>query len=307
MANQHPGPSSPARIWTTLDLIRWTKDFFSRKGIESARLEAELLLAAALGCDRIRLYTDFEAPVSEPVLATFRDWVRRRAEQREPLAYILGHSQFLELELAVTPAVLIPRPETEELALWARGLIATWADQPEVRVLDVGTGSGCLALALARHSEKVHALALDIARDALAVAEQNASSLGLEERVRFVVSDVYAGLKPEEGPFDLIVANPPYIAPELQDTLQPEVRTHEPKVALYAEKGGMSVIEPLVTGAADWLKPGGWLGLEISPELAQDVCARIAETGAFKEVEVRKDVRQMARFVTARAAGDASL
>ena len=302
MSNRPPQPSTsrPTRIWTTLDLIRWTKDFFARKGIESARLEAELLLAGALDCDRIKLYTDFEDAIPDSVLATFREWVRRRGEDREPLAYILGHAQFLELKLQVSPAVLIPRPETEELAIWGRSVVKEWANRPEVRVLDVGTGSGCLALALASDAENVRALALDISSEALDLARQNAASLKLEDRVTFLESDVYSALQTnEQGRFDLIIANPPYIDPELKDSLQPEVRAHEPEQALCADHKGLAVIERLVAEAGKWTEPGGKLGIEISPEMAPEVCRRLTETGDFEQVAVRQDARKMDRFVTA--------
>jgi release factor glutamine methyltransferase len=284
-----------------LDLLKWTKDFFSRKGLESPRLEAELLLAGAVGCERVRLYTDFEKPLEEDVLSKFRGWVKRRAEQREPLAYILGYAQFIELQLEVSPAVLIPRPETEELAVWGRAILKDWHEHPEIRVLDIGTGSGCLALALSHGAPNVRVTAVDLSPEALQVAQRNATKLQLTERVQFLASDLFAALPAERrGTYDLIVANPPYIDPGLKDTLAPEVRDHEPAQALFAEEHGRAIIHRIVDEAHDWLKPGGWLGVEISPEQAAAVCERLTARGVYLSVEVRKDARQLDRMILAR-------
>lgn len=299
-ASDSSNSTGPRRIWTTLDLLKWTKDYFARKGIESPRLEAELLLAGAAGCDRVRLYTDFEKPLGEDVLGTFRGWVKRRAEQREPLAYILGHAQFIELRLDVSPAVLIPRPETEELAVWGRSVLKGWQDRAELRVLDLGTGSGCLALALACVTPNARVTAVDISTDALEVARRNAGKLQLTDRVQFVAGDLFSALPVEyRRSCDLIVANPPYIDPDMQGTLAPEVRDHEPAKALFAEQNGMAVSHRIIDEAQDWLKPGGWLGMEISPEQALSLRERLQAQGVFADIEIRKDARQMDRMILA--------
>lgn len=293
-------PTGPRRIWTTLDLLKWTRDFFARKGIESPRLEAELLLAGAVGCERVRLYTDFEKPLEEDVLSKFRGWVKRRADQREPLAYILGRAQFIELQLEVTPAVLIPRPETEELAVWGRTVLKEWQDRPELRVLDLGTGSGCLALALACATPNARVTAVDISPGALEIANRNAAKFQLTERVQFLESDLFAALSAElRGSCDLIVANPPYVDPDLKNALAPEVRDHEPPQALFADQQGRAIIHRIVDEAHEWLKPGGWLGVEISPEQAASLRERLQAKGVFASVEVRKDARQLDRMILA--------
>lgn len=293
-------PTGPRRIWTTLDLLKWTRDFFARKGIESPRLEAELLLAGAVGCERVRLYTDFEKPLDEDVLSKFREWVKRRADQREPLAYILGRAQFIELQIEVSPAVLIPRPETEELAVWGRTVLKEWQDRPELRVLDLGTGSGCLALALACVTPNARVTAVDISPDALAIAGRNAAKFQLTERVKFLESDLFAALPAElRGSCDLIVANPPYVDPDIKNTLAPEVRDHEPPLALFAAQQGRAIIHRIVDEAQEWLKPGGWLGMEISPEQAASLRERMQARGVFASIEIRKDARQLDRMILA--------
>ena len=223
-------PPPPPRIWTTLDLINWTKAFFEKKGIEHPRLEAELLLAEVLGCARIRLYVDFEKPIEAEKLARYREFVKRRGEKREPLQYILGHTQFIDLKITVTPATLIPRPETEILAAWAvdrvkEMLAAMPAETPAVpvRVLDLCTGSGCVALYVASKIPGAHVVATDLSKDALTQAAENARTLKLDSRIVFLEGDLFKALKDsyENTVFDLIVANPPYIDENERATLQP--------------------------------------------------------------------------------------
>lgn len=287
-----------ARVWTSLDLIQWTNAFFVRKGIPSARLEAELLLSEVLGCTRIKLYTDFEKAVPEDKLAVFRAFVKRRGESREPLQYIVGWTEFLDLKLKVAPGVLIPRPETEELAEWAIGILKALPGE-SLKALDIGTGSGCLALALAAKDPRVQVSATDLSKDALAIARENAVNLKLDPRVTLLEGDLFAPLPPElKGSFDLIVSNPPYIDPAAKSTLQPEVRDHEPASALYAEERGLAIIRRIVSGAGEWLKPGGRLGLEIAPEQAGEVKA-LLEAAAFSETEIRKDAQSRERMALA--------
>jgi len=295
-----PPPPAPARrVWTTLDLINWTKGFFERKGIPAPRLEAELLLAEALGCDRVRLYLDFEKAVPDEPLARFRGWVKRRGEDRVPLAYLVGHAQFLELKLRVTPAVLIPRPETEELAEWARGVLKALAGET-LRALDLGTGRGCLALALAAHEPRVRVTAVDLSAEALAVARENAAALGLAGRVTFLEGDLFAPLPAgERGTYQLVVANPPYVDPAAAETLMPEVRAHEPRMALYAEERGLAILRRIAAEAGEWLAPGGRLGLEIGPPVAATVRGMLEASGSFEQIEIRQDAQKNDRLALA--------
>lgn len=307
-----PASSAAApRVWTPLDLIQWTAKFFEKKGVDAPRLQAELLLAEVLGWTRVQLYTRFEEPVPEGPLARFRDFVARRGEKREPLQYILGHTDFVGLEIRVTPAVLIPRPETEELAVAASAFLAARssregkgegesAEPRETKALDLGTGSGCIALALAKKCPAARVTAVDTSGDALAVARENAEALSLAERIEFLCGDLFAPLNDAlRGGFDAIVSNPPYIDPALRETLQPEVRDFEPAGALFCDEQGYAAVRRIVEASAEWLAPGGGLFVELSPEQAEQARAGLEATGAFASVENRRDARGLLRFVHA--------
>ncbi|MCZ7648460.1 MAG: peptide chain release factor N(5)-glutamine methyltransferase [Planctomycetota bacterium] len=287
------------RIWTTLELLKWTADYFKKKGLESPRLQAELLLAEVLGCDRVRLYVDFEKPVPAPQLERYREFVRRRGEAREPLQYIVGHAPFLALKLKVTPAVLIPRPETEELAAWAvEKLKAVPGEAP--RLLDLGAGSGCLALAAAHGEPRASVLATDASAAALEVARENAAALGLAGRVAFAEGDLFAAVPGDwRGQVDVLVSNPPYIDEGLRETLAPEVREHEPAAALFAANRGLAVLERIVAEAAAYVKGGGSMGLECSPEQAGALVRLLEARGEFEAPRSVPDLSGKPRFVHA--------
>ncbi|MGD0091668.1 MAG: peptide chain release factor N(5)-glutamine methyltransferase [Planctomycetota bacterium] len=314
-----PREAPPARVWTSLDLLKWTTGYFQKNGVASPRLEAELLLAEVLDCPRIRLYADFEKPVPAEKLARYREYVQRRGEAREPLQYILGHAQFVDLHLKVTPGVLIPRPETEILALWAvaraKGEGVAPASVPAgtpalppagtpalrgVRVLDLCTGSGCLALFIASKVAHAEVIATDIAAVALAVAQENARALGLAERVAFRQGDLFAALRPEEqASFDVVVANPPYVDPGCAGTLAPEVREHEPREALFAAEGGFAVVRRILENVGAWLRPGGWLGLELGLGQAEESARAARAAGVFRSVAIGADGARLPRYLHA--------
>jgi release factor glutamine methyltransferase len=299
--NVPPPAPQPQRVWTSLDLINWTKDFFAKKGIESPRLEAELLLSEVLGVPRIKLYVDFEKAVPQEQLAKFREFVKRRADTRAPLQYILGWSQFIDLKLKVTPAVLIPRPETETLAVWAVTKLKDAAGE-SLRVLDLCTGSGCLALYIASKEPRATVVATDISPDALAIAAENAKALlPNAERVEFKQGDLFAAVPTEaRGTFDMIVANPPYIDPATKATLQPEVRDHEPALALFAEENGLAVTRRIVTAAAEWLKSGAWLAVELGAGQSEAAKKIAEECGGFSSIEILVDNHRLPRFMICR-------
>jgi release factor glutamine methyltransferase len=244
--------------WTVGRLLEWTAKFLAQKGSETPRLDTEVLLAHALGCKRIELYTRHDEVAAEEGRQTFRELIRRRVEGC-PVAYLVGRKEFFSLELEVSPAVLIPRPDTEcvvdECLRLARGIA-------EPDVLDVGTGSGCLAVAVARRHAGARVTAVDLNPEALAVAARNAARHGVAERVRFVAGDVYGPLAAGER-FDFILSNPPYIRRGDIAGLPPGVRDYEPHLALDGGEDGYAVFDRLVAGAPAHLKPGGYLIVEI--------------------------------------------
>jgi len=244
---------------TVLELIQRSSDFLARKGVDAPRLQVELLLAHVLRMPRMKLYLNFERSLTEPELDTLRGLVKRRGE-REPLQHIVGTTSFCGLEIAVNRDVLIPRPETELLAEEAWDFLSTLNTQPS-SILDFGTGSGCLAVAIAAKCPTTTVHALDVSEAALKIARENALRLGLAERVLFHTSDGFNAL-PAGASFDLIVSNPPYIPSAEVGTLQPEVRDHDPRQALDGGADGLDFYRRLAVEAGSWLKPGGRLMLE---------------------------------------------
>jgi release factor glutamine methyltransferase len=274
-------------------------------GSRSPRLDAELLLARTLGVKRAVLSRQPERVLTGGEAAEFEDLLRRRLA-REPVAYILGHRAFRTIDLEVTPDVLIPRPETEtlvEVALEALRAIPIAGPDPEDEplALDIGTGSGCVALALAAEDPFVRLVATDVEPGAVAVARGNAARLGLARRVEFVLSDLFADVG--ERPFDLIVSNPPYIPADEYVALEPNVRDYEPRRALYGGVDGLDVCRRLVPGAALLLRPGGTLAVEVGAGQA-DAVARIMEAaGAYETPATRDDLAGIPRVVYARRRG----
>jgi release factor glutamine methyltransferase len=278
--------------WTVLSLLEWTTDHFASKGIETARLDAECLLADALGTKRLQLYVDFEKPVSEAERGRFRELVKRRATDRVPVAHLLGSKEFWSLDFEVGPDVLTPRPETETLVQAGLDRLA----EGEARVLDLCTGSGCVALALAHERPAARVTASDLSEAALAVAARNAEALGLADRVRFLHGSLFEPLAGER--FDLIVSNPPYVAETLRPELAPEL-AHEPEEALFAGADGLDVLRALVAGVPGQLAPGGAFAVELSPEQAETVAGWCRDTG-LSEVTLHRDLAGRARVVSAK-------
>lgn len=291
--------SSPGRTWTVLELLRWTTSHFAERGIETARLDAELLLAHVLDCDRLRLYVDHDKPIGEAERARFRELVRARGGERVPVSILLGYREFWSLPLTVTRDVLTPRPETETLV--AAALDALPDREREWTVLDVGTGSGAIALAIACERPKARVTASDVSPAALAVARANAEALGLAERVRFVEGAGFAPLADAltgGARFDAVVSNPPYVARRDAATLPPELR-HEPEIALFAGEDGSEVLRELAAGVAEALAPGGFAAFELDPRQADAVARWLAEAG-LAAVAVHRDAAGRPRVVSAR-------
>ncbi len=277
---------------TVLEIIKKTTDFFAGKGIDSPRLQAELLLGHSLGLKRMQLYLQFERPLTEAELERIRPLVRRRG-QREPLQYILGETEFHGLRLKIDRRALIPRPETELLVVTA---LAACASSP-ARVLDLGTGSGAIALAIVKELPAVLVTAVDVSDDALALAQENAIGTGLAERVTFSKSGWFAAL-PADARFDLIVANPPYLSAEETAATAPEVHAHEPAQALTAADGGCADLRTIIAGAPAFLAPGGLLALETGIAQHAELMA-LAKAAGFSRVESRQDLTGRDRFVLA--------
>jgi release factor glutamine methyltransferase len=285
--------SSREQLWTVSELLQWTCDRFTREGLDEPRADALHLLAQALGCERMQIYLRFDQLVDEPVRATLRDLIRRRLG-REPVAYIAGRRGFhaLGLDLGVDRRVLIPRPETEHLVDWLlEGL--PYAPTP-VRVLDVGTGSGAIALAIKHARRDVDVTACDRSDDALAVARDNAGRLALE--IELVRSDLLADLQRPEFGWDAIAANLPYIPSGDIAGLQPEVRRFEPHLALDGGPDGLELVHRLIAASPDMLAPGGRLLLEIGVGQAAQTRAALAQRG-FVDVSARRDLGGIDRVV----------
>jgi release factor glutamine methyltransferase len=283
--------------WTIGRLLEWTTDYLKQHGSESPRLEAEVLLAHSRSCQRIQLYTAFADAADEELRTRFRDLVRRRAEGM-PVAYLVGHREFFSLDFRVTPDVLIPRPETEFVVLTALDLIKSRADKRPLAVADVGTGSGIIAIAIAKHAPQAQLTAIEVSLAALAVARDNASRLGVGERIRFVHSDLFEAV--EAARFDLIASNPPYVSRQEMARLPRDVKAYEPELALAGGETGTSVIERLVPQAADRLVSGGSLLLEISPLLQQRVESLLEADGRWQLEKTVMDMAGLARVVHAR-------
>lgn len=284
-----------------LEVIQRSTEFLGRKGVETPRLQAELLLAHVLACPRLKLYLEFERNLAPAELDAMRELVRRRGN-REPLQYLTGSAAFCGLDLKVTPAVLIPRPETEVLAerAWAF-LDGLSAEKPQV--LDYGTGSGCLAISLATHSPRAQLTALDASAAALAVARENATRCNVADRIRFVLGDTLASVSGLA--FDLLVSNPPYIPSGDWGGLEPEVRVNEPRLALDGGTDGLEVIRHLAAHAGDLLLPNGRIMLEFGDGQAPSVQA-LFDANGWRVEHVVADLAGQPRHLVAVVAGKPS-
>ncbi len=273
----------PQDTWTILKLIRWTEERFKKEGLLTPRLDAEVLLAESLGMDRVGLYTHFDQPLQPAELARFKRLIRRRMAH-EPLAYITGKREFWSLPFKVTPDVLIPRPETEGLVAEALRLMAGRERCGRVgRILEIGTGSGAIIIALAKELPSASLVATDFSEKALALARENATAIGVGERIQFLHGDLFAPLE-QESPFDLILSNPPYISRSEFASLAPEVRDFEPRIALDGGKDGLAFFRRALPRVGRYLQPAGWFLTEIGagqdPEV-QQIAAATPDLEAF--------------------------
>lgn len=292
----------PAR-WTVLDVIRWTTSRFEERGVDSPRLDAELLAAHALNIGRVQLYVQHDRPLLPAELTTLRELVKRR-QAGESVAYIVGKKEFFGLAFTVDKRVLVPRPDTETLVDEALAFLRAATtepaaesthERPPLKVADVGTGSGAIAVAIAKHSTGAWVAATDVSADALALARENAEHHGV--KVTFAQGDLEEALSPL-APLDLIVANLPYIPSATIATLAPEVRA-EPALALDGGPDGLTLVRRLISVAPSLLNAGGGLALEIGAGQAADT-ASLMEAAGFIEIRRRRDLGQIDRVVSGR-------
>ncbi|SFM96409.1 peptide chain release factor N(5)-glutamine methyltransferase [Thermodesulforhabdus norvegica] len=282
-----------ANLWRIIDVLQWTAEYFKNKGIENPRLDAEVLISHALGIDRLGLYLNYDRPLDEEERSRIREYVKRRA-LREPVHYIIGKREFWSLEFDVAPSVLIPRPETEVLVENVRDRIIA---RSYSTVVDIGTGSGAIAVALAHEIPSIKVVATDLSFEAVLLAGRNAVKHGVKERIDFVVMNLMEGFG-HKARFDVIVSNPPYISDKEFKSLPPEVRDYEPATALLGGgPDGLDTIRRLMREAWRFLKPGGMLCFEIGFGQSEAVLRYAAGIKEYTERAIIKDYAGIPRVV----------
>lgn len=290
------GSETEGDCWTVARLLEWTRGYFEKHGVESPRLCAEILLAHAMGCERIELYTRHASVPGDEVLRTFRSVIKEAAAGR-PIAYLTGTKEFFSVQFEVTPDVMIPRPETEVLVERAIRLVRRAEDRIG-SILDVGTGSGCIAISLAKNLADVSICASDVSEAALAVAQRNAERHGLLGRIEFRAGDLFEPWKPD-GKFDMIVSNPPYVGRSEAASLPAGVREFEPHAALFAGEDGLDILRRLVAEAPQYLKPEGHLLIEVAYNQSAAVRGLLDES-VWSDIVTYRDALQHERVVHAR-------
>ncbi|TKJ38691.1 MAG: protein-(glutamine-N5) methyltransferase, release factor-specific [Planctomycetes bacterium B3_Pla] len=284
--------------WTIQKLLDWTTEYLTSKGVDAPRLSAELLLCHTVELTRIELYTQFDRQVAKRQLDQLHDLVKR-AGLHEPVAYLTGRTEFYSLELEITSDCLIPRPETELLVQRAIEFLRTRAGVQFV--CDLCTGSGCIAVAIAKNHPDSRVIATDISAGALDVAAQNVEKHQLKERIELLQGDLFEPLvrQLDVDQFDLIACNPPYVSAAEYERLDNNVKDYEPKSALYAGTDGLDVYRRIMEKADQFLKPGAALMLEIGYAQGPAVRELLEETGAFAKIKIEKDLHDNDRITIA--------
>lgn len=278
------------KVWTTSQALAWTASRFAADGIETARLDAELLLARALGSERVELYSNPDRPLTAEERAVYRGFIERRLAG-EPVAYLVGTKSFRYLTLKVNGSVLVPRPESEQLVEAA----VLFAGGSGVTAADVGTGSGAIATSIAKEMNGSTVYATDVCEEALAVARANAGVAGVADRVKFLAGDLLDPLPAElAGTLDIVVSNPPYIPTGEIEKLPRDIRDYEPRRALDGGEDGLGVLRRLVPAACRFLRKGGMLALEIGETQATEVTGMMEPD--FEDVRVEKDLAGLDRL-----------
>jgi release factor glutamine methyltransferase len=277
---------------TVIESINLSAKYLGEKGIDSPRLNAELLLAHVLNCNRMSLYLSFEKPLAEEEIVLYRQLLKRRA-RREPVQYILGYTEFYGIKLKVNNSVLIPRPETE---LLIEAIIEKYKAHNKLKILDIGTGSGNIAIALAKNLAEVSIISTDISPDALKIAEENSRLNFCEDKIQFIISDALETAKPDRT-FDVIVSNPPYISIKEYNSLEPELKFYEPRIALTDENDGFFFYNRICENAKLLLKPGGTIFFEICFGGSKEV-SEILKRNNFRDTKIKKDYQNIDRIIS---------
>ncbi|MCA9279631.1 MAG: peptide chain release factor N(5)-glutamine methyltransferase [Phycisphaeraceae bacterium] len=285
---------SASKVWTSRELQSWMISAFQKAGVEPARLCAETLLCHVLKCDRLRLMMDQDRPANEQERGQLRELVAR-ALKHEPVQYLVGHWPFYGVDLKVDKRALIPRPCTEQLVDIAINHIRTLELDRQARVLDMCTGSGCIAIAIAKQCPDVQIIATDIDADALSLARENVERCGAGDRVTLLQGDLYRAL-PEGTPlFDVLVSNPPYITDTEWEHVAPRVKDYEPTIALRGGTNGMQCVGSVIEGAEQHLVQGGLIVVEITPPIAE-ACLQMASAGPWNASRIVQDHDRLQRF-----------
>ena len=292
----------PDKIWTIREVLGWTRGYLERKGDDKARLAAEWLLCDATGLSRVELYTNFDKPLTPEERARMHAGVERRAAG-EPLQYVTGEMPFRHIVLRCERGVLIPRPETEVLVDAVLEHLGKSGEDEAPRVLDLCTGTGCIACSIAQEAPGTVVIATDIAPAAVALAERNARVLGLGGNVDVLECDLAAGVAPElHGTFDVLVSNPPYIPTAvLAEQVPAEVRDFEPALALDGGEDGLDIYRRILELAPAMLRPGGLLAVELFEGSLEQAAQLAREAGGWRDVEVREDLTHRPRVLLARS------
>ena len=282
-------------VWTVKRLHEWTRDFLKRQGSESPEIETQILMAQALQCRRVELFTRYEQEVSEEKRARLRELIQQRAKGC-PVAYLVGHKEFYSLRFEVSPAVLIPRDDSEWIV---QECLRMSKGQGAVRVLDLGTGSGNLAVAIARQNKDASVVAVDVSQEALAIAQKNAEAHQVFDRIEFLHGDLFDALRSARS-FQFIVSNPPYVKTGELSTLQTEVRDFEPRLALDGGPDGLDVFDRIIAGADNFLEDEGYLILEIGEDQESEARTRIEALGCYKLNPTIRDAKGLSRVLVAK-------
>lgn len=293
-----PAAASPPAAdepWTVRRVLEWTTGHLKKHHSDTPRLDAEILLAHARGCPRIQLYTQFDEPLTDAVRAQMRDLVQRRAKA-EPVAYLVGQREFFSLSFRVTRDVLIPRPDTETLVM---EILDSVKGKAAPKVLDLCTGSGCVAVAVAKNAKAANVVATDISPAALAIATENVNRHQVTDRVQLIESDLFAALA-DIGKFDVIASNPPYIPSAEIDQLDAEVAKHEPRLALDGGADGLDIIRRIVDQAPKFAAPGAVLLIEFTPEQAATLEQLVNGDKRYQDVTIKKDLGHRPRVLSAK-------